>query len=76
VGRGGVPDEVRQKAAQHKVKTSSLVRTYAELEDALANGYPVTVCSNQGFTLQRDAQGSAGRRAMESLYAHMRSQDR
>jgi hypothetical protein len=56
-GARGVPDEVRQKAARHKVKTSSLVRTYAELEDALANGYPVPVCSNQGFTLQRDRQG-------------------
>jgi hypothetical protein len=56
-GAGGVPDQVRVQAAQHKVKTSSLVRTYAELEDALANGYPVTVCSMQGFTLQRDAQG-------------------
>jgi hypothetical protein len=56
-GAEGVPDEVRQKAAQHKVRTSSLVHTYAELEDALANGYPVTVCSNQGFTLQRDRQG-------------------
>jgi hypothetical protein len=56
-GAAGVPDAVRQQAAQHKVKTSSLVRTYAELEDALANGYPVTVCSDQGFTLQRDAQG-------------------
>jgi hypothetical protein len=56
-GARGVPDAVKQKAAKHKVKTSSLVRTYAELEDALANGYPVPVCSNQGFTLRRDAQG-------------------
>jgi hypothetical protein len=56
-GARGVPDEVKAKAARHKVKTSSLVRTYAELEDALANGYPVPVCSNQGFTLQRDRQG-------------------
>jgi hypothetical protein len=56
-GAKGVPDAVRQQAAQHRVKTSSLVRTYAELEDALANGYPVTVCSDQGFTLQRDRQG-------------------
>jgi hypothetical protein len=56
-GARGVPDAVKQKAARHKVKTSSLVRTYAELEDALANGYPVPVCSNQGFTLRRDAQG-------------------
>jgi hypothetical protein len=56
-GAEGVPDEVKTRAAQHKVRTSSLVRTYAELEDALANGYPVTVCSDQGFSLQRDQQG-------------------
>ena len=34
-----------------------MITTYGELEDALANGYPVTVCSDQGFTLERDAQG-------------------
>ena len=56
-GANGVPDNVESQAANHKVKTVSLVGTYAELEDALANGYPVTVCSNQGFTLTRDRQG-------------------
>jgi hypothetical protein len=56
-GAVGVPDEVKARAVQHKVRTASLVQTYAELEDALANGYPVTVCSSQGFTLERDAQG-------------------
>jgi hypothetical protein len=33
------------------------VTTYEELEDALANGYPVTVCSGQGFTMARDQDG-------------------
>lgn len=56
-GAKGVPAEIKAKAADHKVKTVSLIRTYEELEDALANGYPVPVCSNQGFTLQRDANG-------------------
>jgi len=56
-GRDGVPDEVRKKAAAHRVMTTSLVTAYEDLEDALANGYPVTVCSDQGFTLERDADG-------------------
>jgi hypothetical protein len=56
-GARGVPADVKAKAAEHKVKTVSLVTTYEELEDALANGYPVPVCSNQGFTMERDEYG-------------------
>lgn len=56
-GYHGVPAAIKAQARRHKVKTVSLVTTYEELEDALANGYPVTVCSNQGFTLKRDADG-------------------
>ena len=56
-GADGVPPEIKARAVDHKVRTTSLVATYEELEDALANGYPVTVCSDQGFTLERDADG-------------------
>jgi hypothetical protein len=56
-GTRGVPAEIKAKAGDHKVKTATLVSTYEELEDALANGYPVPVCSNQGFTMTRDADG-------------------
>ena len=56
-GANGVPASVKSQASAHKVGTVSLVTTWEELEDALANGYPVTVCSNQGFTLERDSQG-------------------
>jgi hypothetical protein len=56
-GARGVPADVKAKAAEHKVRTVSLVTTYEELEDALANGYPVTVASNQGFAMTRDADG-------------------
>ena len=56
-GARGVPSAIESQAGQHKVATVSLVSTYEELEDALANGYPVPVCSNQGFTLERDAEG-------------------
>ena len=56
-GARGVPKAIEALATDHKVATVSLVSTYEELEDALANGYPVPVCSNQGFTLERDADG-------------------
>lgn len=56
-GDNGVPAEIKRLAAEHKTAPPALVRTYEELEDALANGYPVPVCSNQGFTLTRDEQG-------------------
>jgi hypothetical protein len=56
-GACGVPRDLETKAVAHKVKTTSLVTTFEELEDALANGYPVTVCSDQGFTLERDDAG-------------------
>ena len=56
-GANGVPIDVMRMASTHKVRTTSLVTTYEQLEDALANGYPVTVCSDQGFNLDRDADG-------------------
>jgi hypothetical protein len=59
-GAYGVPADLEAQAAAHKVETTSLVATFSELEDALANGYPVTVCSSQGFTLERDSQGFCG----------------
>ena len=56
-GARGIPAEIKARALAHRVKAVALVQTYAELEDALANGYPVPVCSNQGFTLARDEDG-------------------
>ncbi|MDX2035967.1 MAG: hypothetical protein SFX72_04900 [Isosphaeraceae bacterium] len=56
-GYQGMPEELVAKAAEHRVRTVSLVQTYEELEDAIANGYPVPVCSTQGFTMERDADG-------------------
>jgi hypothetical protein len=56
-GAQGVPDSIKQHAGEHKLGAAAMVTQYSELEDALANGYPVTVCSNQGFTLERDSDG-------------------
>lgn len=60
-GNGGKGDNGKFDlvAKQHPIKTVSLVVTYEEARAALRNGYPVTVCSNQGFSSRRDQQGFA-----------------
>lgn len=55
----GVPDILEPIARQHPVRTVSLVTSYVEARDAIANGYPIPVCSNQGFTSTRDNDGFA-----------------
>jgi hypothetical protein len=57
--RAGMPDELEPKAAPFKVGVASLCVTYEQARDAIANGYPVAVCSDQGFQDKRDAEGFA-----------------
>src|SRR5581483_8303267 len=56
-GRRGLPDDLEPEARKHLVRTVSLVRTFDEARAAIANGYPVAVCSDQGFTMERDRDG-------------------
>lgn len=58
-GSRGLPDKVLDLANDHQMKTASLIRTIEEARDALANGYGLTVCSNQGFSSVRDKKGFA-----------------
>jgi hypothetical protein len=55
----GVPDALEAILKDHPVRTTSMVQTYEEARDAIANGYPVAVCSNQGFSMARDQDGFA-----------------
>ena len=66
-GWDGLPDELEPKAKPFTVGVTSLVTTYEQARDAIANGYPVAVCSDQGFEDVRDSEGFA--RAMGS-WAH------
>lgn len=50
-GRDGVPDELEPFAAKHKVSQVTLARDFNEAAKAIQNGYPVAVCSNQGFSM-------------------------
>jgi len=56
-GARGLPDDLEPLARKHLVQTVSLVRSFDEAKAALANGYPVAVCSNQGFSMTRDRDG-------------------
>jgi hypothetical protein len=53
----GVPDDLEAVARQFPVQDAALVRTWAEAKRALTQGYGIAICSNQGFTRQRDANG-------------------
>lgn len=55
----GLPDDLEPVSREHPVRTVSLVTSYEEARDAIANGYPVAVCSMQGFQSKRDKDGFA-----------------
>jgi len=56
-GRTGVPDDLEAEARKSPVADAALVRTWAEAKRAMVNGYGIAICSNQGFTMRRDANG-------------------
>lgn len=66
-GSRGLPDELEPEARKHPVRTASLVQSFEEARVAIANGYPVAVCSDRGFSLTRDAEGFC---APEGSWAH------
>lgn len=56
-GLSGAPASVKDEARAFKLGSAAQVSTWNELVAALRNGYPVTICTAQGFTLDRDADG-------------------
>ncbi|MEW4452116.1 hypothetical protein AB1L30_05460 [Bremerella sp. JC817] len=60
-GNGGKDDDgqLDDQARQHPVRNVALVTNFDEAAAAIASGYPVPVCSNQGFASKRDADGFA-----------------
>jgi hypothetical protein len=56
-GRTGVPDDLEPLAKEHPVKGCALVTTWADVKRSVQQGYPVAVCSDQGFRMERDATG-------------------
>lgn len=58
-GCGGQGDHGRLDAIakHHPVRQVALVRTFEEAAAAIDSGYPVPVCSGQGFSSRRDKDG-------------------
>jgi hypothetical protein len=54
--KAGVPDNLEPDVKEHPIKTTSLIRNYMEARDAIANGYPVPVCSTVGFESPSSSQ--------------------
>ncbi len=56
-GRTGAPQNVKDMAKPYLLGGAALVKTWDELVAAITSGYPVTICSDQGFTMTRDQNG-------------------
>lgn len=56
-GETGPPASVQTEAASFKLGTAALVSNWDDLVAAITNGYPVTICCDQGFDLTRDQDG-------------------
>lgn len=68
--RKGAPAELLPFAKEHPIQTISQVNTYEEVRDLIANGYAVSICSNQGFSNKRDKDGFA---SPQGSWAHCMS---
>ncbi len=53
LGYKGVPNELEPLCKLHPVGWVALVTTWEEARDCIYNGYPVIICSNQGFSTSR-----------------------
>lgn len=56
-GYRGLPYGLEVQADEHFVKDSVMVTSFERARDLIQNGYPVAVCSDQGFTSTRDSKG-------------------
>jgi hypothetical protein len=60
-GNGGKDDngDFDKIAREHQVKSVVLIRNFREASAAIQSGYPIPVCSGQGFSSTRDKDGFA-----------------
>lgn len=52
-----IPKGLLDEAKLHPITDFTSVQSYEDVIDALYNGYPINVCSNQGFAYTRDKDG-------------------
>lgn len=58
-GADGVPDALEKYAKRNRVRTTTLITDFNSLCKSLTSGYPVAVCSGQGFTMTRSSGRSS-----------------
>lgn len=56
-GNSGLPNDLETEAQKYPAGDCAQVRNFDEAKRALAQGFGVFVCSDQGFTRQRDGNG-------------------
>jgi hypothetical protein len=56
-GSQGLSTAFETEAKKFPVKDAVMVTTWKDAKKALAQGYAIAVCSDQGFTMQRDSKG-------------------
>lgn len=56
-GSRGVPANVTAQAAKHRIGTISLVTSWQQARDCIANGFGLVCCSSVGFNSTRNAEG-------------------
>lgn len=56
-GETGVPASLEKTAKEYPVKDTALITSWSDAKKALSQGYGIAVCSDQGFTMQRDSKG-------------------
>lgn len=56
-GRNGLPDELEPFAKERRCSETTLAVDFDQAAAAVSNGLPVVVCSGQGFSMSRDADG-------------------
>lgn len=58
-GKEGLPSALKLLSKLHPVQTVAQITSYDQARDSIANGYPVAICSSQGFCKKcgRDKQG-------------------
>ena len=59
LGKIGMSKDMENVAKLHPVKSYTKITNYKDAMVALAQGFFITVCSNQGFSSTRDEQGFA-----------------
>ncbi len=56
-GARGVGNLLKQEAAKRKTLSVYRAKSAVEAWSLIGNGYPINVCSNQGFAAKRDSEG-------------------